>query len=889
MGAGDSRPGRPSTVSPSVSDASSDAFAALFASRGSPARSRRREPYLDHPTYLTDRVLAFQHTGADDESYHRALARAASALGDARSGSGSALVVCLRETPALARDAYAEFDHAVVELCAKWRSAPGIVGGLDAIVSACSSAANWLEMDEGNVVAFHVRAEENDEREAPRMLRFLAACLTIYASTDDEMTLERALGELAAVPPKMMDERQTRPTAAQRRYADEYVRASSRGAFARKSEREISRHKMRLKRLVIAGGLSIERGGFRPYALIRVNGQAVGKSTSSGFAPDWYAASTKRHGLVPIGMELVPTGHFMNTSVGLPGIPLDGDVTVTIYHWTGDDERDERNPIMSYSFHTAFVNAGGVVRVAVEDMDLLDDHILPWDYFIDLTLLSEPETVAVPMSKEDAEKPAPIPPLPPPLQISTAASPAPPPPPHPPRPPPPPPPSPPTPPPSRISNAPSIASIPPPPPPPPPPSPGLRSSASMPNTPPAPPPPPTFLGAGTPPPPPAPPLHSISLAPRLPVQEGPKLRKIYWDKIPVVRGTWWQDIAGVELSAQEIEAIVNAFEIKAAMVPTQTASAKHVFGMPTLIPVPRSNNINIMLKRFPISAEDIVRAIARGDPNGDLSLERLAVLLQCEPSDDEIAIMRHFSGDLSTLTPSERFLYDLANIERCADRISALVYVRQFPGHLNDVYDGLSAYDAAIKQVRASKGLRRVLDVVLRVGNYLNQGSRGAAGGITLDSLHKLSDVRTTAPTSAGGKTMLDFVLEIVDAREASELALTSELSACQDASRIARAELENTIRKLANGAGHIRKLAKTSSIDAYDAFLLELDFKLEAIGTEAKRVDDAFTVLSEYCGETGRTPEDIFASLWTFARACDVSRESRAFRQSKNVAKMNL
>ena len=894
MGAGESRAAstsraRDSTTSASTSrDAaatSTDAFTKIFnRQRESTANASRREPYLDAPTYVTDRVLAFHHTGTgadDDAAYARSLSRAAAALEDAQ-GCGATLLVAVSETPALERRAYEMFNHAVVELCAKWRRTPGLVGGLDVILSACSSAANWLSMDEANLVALHVRAEDNDAHDAPRMLRFLAACLLVYTH-DGELVLDDALRELAGVPPKLMDDRHMRPTASQTRYANEYLRAALRADDARANDalRPVSSQKLRLKRLVIAGGLSIERGGFRPYALVHVRGNLVGKSLSSGFAPDWYGANTK-HGLVPIGMELVPTGHFMNTSVGLPGIQLDGDVTVTIYHWTGDEERDERNPIMSYAFHTGFVDAGGVVRVKVEDMDLLDDHLLPMDYFIDLTLLPEGSlqtaTKEVAKSTDPAVSNSPPPPPTPPSPGVPKSSPLPPPPPPPP--------------PSLTSASMSVASAvrPPPPPPPPPPPSGLSVSASMPNAnvsspPPPPPPPPAPRAPGVPmPPPPPASFRSVSLAPRLPVQEGPKLRKIYWDKIPVVRDTWWQDIAGDELSSSEIESIVKSFEIKAAVTAPPKGKEKPVLGMPTLIPVPRSNNINIMLKRFPVSANEIVRAIATGDPNGDLSLERLAVLLQCEPSDEEISIMRHFTGDTSALTNSERFLFDLANIEHCADKITALVYARQFPELIKEVHAGLSAYDEAIAQIRQSSGLRRVLDGVLRVGNFLNQGSRGAANGITLDSLHKLNDVRTTAPTSTGGKTMLDFVLEIVDARHETNAsdALSSELSACQDASRVARAELEGVIRKLVNGARNIRKVTETSSIEAFDAFLLDLDAQLEAMAVEAKRVDDAFTSLAEYCGESGRTPEDVFTSLWTFARACDASRDARKFRQSK-------
>ena len=53
-----------------------------------------------------------------------------------------------------------------------------------------------------------------------------------------------------------------------------------------------------------------------------------------------------------------------------------------------------------------------------------------------------------------------------------------------------------------------------------------------------------------------------------------------------------------------------------------------------------------MLSRFPMTADEIVEAIREGDPNG-LTIERLAVLLQCEPKEEEVAVMHRLDGGVS--------------------------------------------------------------------------------------------------------------------------------------------------------------------------------------------------------------------------------------------------
>ena len=57
-------------------------------------------------------------------------------------------------------------------------------------------------------------------------------------------------------------------------------------------------------------------------------------------------------------MELIRTGHESNTlSVeNAAGLLLDGDCVISIFHWTGDETRDELSPVMTFAFHTGFIH-----------------------------------------------------------------------------------------------------------------------------------------------------------------------------------------------------------------------------------------------------------------------------------------------------------------------------------------------------------------------------------------------------------------------------------------------------------------------------------------------------------------------------------------------------
>ena len=418
-------------------------FARLFSLAPTTKRAARADLYA-RPTYLAERVLAFQYTGPRDEGderYARALREDAAALRDAHP-SGHVLLIALNDALTSTRAMYDDFGW-FVEFQSFWERPRGVCAGeLDSVLSACSSAKNWLDMSDSNVVCFHVRA--HDGFDAPGMLRYVAACFIAYASAE-ETTIDEAFGELPSPPPRAFTrERSETPSRAQLRYGEYLCRtvdARGRGDERDASKRDfIPTRGLRLKRLVIAGGLAIERGGWRPYTLVSCRGHVVGKSWTQGIAPDWHGT---RHGLVPIGMELVRTGHQFNTTVEMSGgLVLEGDVVISMFHWTGDEARDELSPVMTFAFHTGFVDLSDdatVVRVTRDELDCTDETLIPEDYFLDLTVLAEnrervTESVSVQTTPsvddsldERRSSPAniPAPPPPPPLPCLLYTSPSP--------------------------------------------------------------------------------------------------------------------------------------------------------------------------------------------------------------------------------------------------------------------------------------------------------------------------------------------------------------------------------------------------------------------------------------------------------------------------------
>lgn len=77
----------------------------------------------------------------------------------------------------------------------------------------------------------------------------------------------------------------------------------------------------------------------------------------------------------------------------------------------------------------------------------------------------------------------------------------------------------------------------------------------------------------------------------------------------------------------------------------------------------RSLNVNIFLKQFRSSNDDIIQLIREGS-HDDIGAEKLRGLLKLLPEIDELEMLRAFDGDISKLGNAEKFLLQLIQVPK---------------------------------------------------------------------------------------------------------------------------------------------------------------------------------------------------------------------------------
>jgi len=66
----------------------------------------------------------------------------------------------------------------------------------------------------------------------------------------------------------------------------------------------------------------------------------------------------------------------------------------------------------------------------------------------------------------------------------------------------------------------------------------------------------------------------------------------------------------------------------------------------------------------------------------------------------------------------------------------------------------------ASKQLYSSRKIRKLLEIVLAMGNYMNKGNRGNAFGFKISSLNKIQDTKSSQDRNI---SMLHYLVELFD------------------------------------------------------------------------------------------------------------------------------
>uniref|UniRef100_A0A6Q2WQE7 Formin-like protein 3 n=1 Tax=Esox lucius TaxID=8010 RepID=A0A6Q2WQE7_ESOLU len=305
----------------------------------------------------------------------------------------------------------------------------------------------------------------------------------------------------------------------------------------------------------------------------------------------------------------------------------------------------------------------------------------------------------------------------------------------------------------------------------------------------------------------------------------------------------------------------------------------------SLLDANRSKNLAITLRKANKSTEEICKAIQTFDLKA-LPVDFVECLMRFLPTEAEVKLMRQYERErrpLDVLTDEDRFMLFFSKIERLTQRMNIITFVGNFSENINMLTPQLNAIIASSASVKSSPKLKRMLEIILALGNYMNSGKRGSVYGFKLQSLDLLLDTKSTDRKM----TLLHYIAVVVKEKYPELANFYNELHFVDKAAAVSLENVLLDVRELGKGMDLIRRECSLHDHSVLKGFLQTSETQLDKLQKDAKTAEEAFNNVVNYFGESSKTtPPSVFFPVFVrFIRAYKDAVEDNEQRKKQEEA----
>eukprot|EP00095_Tigriopus_kingsejongensis_P000197 snap_masked-scaffold41_size498431-processed-gene-1.12 protein:Tk00197 transcript:snap_masked-scaffold41_size498431-processed-gene-1.12-mRNA-1 annotation:"disheveled-associated activator of" len=421
------------------------------------------------------------------------------------------------------------------------------------------------------------------------------------------------------------------------------------------------------------------------------------------------------------------------------------------------------------------------------------------------------------------------------------------------------------------------------------------------------PPPPAPPMAPPPPGPPPPPMAGMGpIAPKVSIrrnipQSSNPLKSFNWSKLPdcKVEGTIWSELEETKLykalDLAEVDKLFSAYQKNGLLV---DGSIEDLRSMGTLgrsrnkiisvIDSRRAQNCTILLSKLKLTNEEITKAIMSMDSREHFPADMVEQMLKFTPTPEERALLDEHADEIDHLARADRFLFELSKITHYEQRLRTLHYKKKFHIWFSEIKPKIQAVLEASKEVQRSKRLKKMLEIILAFGNYMNRGQRGNAVGFKLSSLTRIADTKSSCNKNM---TLLHYIADTCDHKFRECLMLEADLPHVKDASKVNMKELEKDMTMLRNGmkeVGREIEFFRTQTTSNGDRYLLVMKEFSTKTSVRLSELEDLFIdmkarfdrVCKLFSEDAATTPSDEFFGIFDLY----ISSFTEAKQENENI-----
>jgi hypothetical protein len=335
-----------------------------------------------------------------------------------------------------------------------------------------------------------------------------------------------------------------------------------------------------------------------------------------------------------------------------------------------------------------------------------------------------------------------------------------------------------------------------------------------------------------------------------------------------IEGTIWKELSGLEeaLEYHKLEEQFASDQKKQELKQKKTPLNDKTF---TILDPKKAYNISILLGHLKASPKRIKEAVMSCDTEL-LSIEHLQQMEKYAPSKKEcLEYSTYYVDDPSPLNLADKFSCEMSTIPYYRERLQAMIFEAHFKEKVKEIKTDLYAIIDGCQELKNSQKLKKILELVLNIGNYM---SSAFAKGFRIQFLQQLKDFKTVDRKA----TLLHFLVETIEAKYLHVSDFHLELKTVKIAARVSGETLELEVAELQDGLKELKKTLQTIESAQHEddqfityitPFVHKADLDMNSLINLYSQMKTEFTQTTKFFGESVKDiqVDDFFCIFATF------------------------
>uniref|UniRef100_A0A665T311 Glutamate receptor, ionotropic, delta 2 (Grid2) interacting protein, b n=1 Tax=Echeneis naucrates TaxID=173247 RepID=A0A665T311_ECHNA len=365
------------------------------------------------------------------------------------------------------------------------------------------------------------------------------------------------------------------------------------------------------------------------------------------------------------------------------------------------------------------------------------------------------------------------------------------------------------------------------------------------------------------PPPPPPPRTLLSSRHQASDTNHMSVKRLRWEQVENSEGTIWGQL-GEDSDYDKLTDMVKYLDLdlhfgtqrrsKPAFVP-ETFKKKDVV---EILSHKKAYNASILIAHLKLSPNEL-RQVLMNMTTNRLESAHIKQLLLYAPDDEEVKQYEQFDQDPAKLSEPDQFIFQMLMVPEYKTRLRSLHFkttLQERTEEMKVAYDYI--YKASV-ELKSSKKLAKILEFVLAMGNYLNNG-QPKSNRTTSFKINFLTELSTTK-TVDGKSTFLHILAKSLCQHFPELLNFSRDLTTVPLAAKVNQraitaelSDLHATIQDIRTACLKIPPTSEDHFASVMSSFLENSHPAIQSLESLQTRAMEEFSKVASYFGEDSKS-----------------------------------